>query len=118
MPYQKRLHFMDLPSLVYHRYCGDMIEVYKFIHRIYISGYDLLPRAQRSAVRGHEYKPKKRYCRSHLRANFFSFIVINLWNKLPREVLSAPSVNTFKHRLDNYWADYCFTLDPTDFLWR
>jgi len=36
---------MDLPSLVYCRYCGDVIEVYKFILGIYTSGYDLLPRA-------------------------------------------------------------------------
>jgi len=45
MPHQKRLQFMDLPSLVYCRYCGDVIEVYKFILGIYTSGYDLLPRA-------------------------------------------------------------------------
>jgi len=40
---------MDLPSSVYRRYRGDMIEVYKFIHEIYTSGCDLLPRAPRSA---------------------------------------------------------------------
>jgi len=107
---------MDLPSLIYCRYCGDMTEVYKFIHGIYTSGYNLLPRAPRSALRGHGYKLKKRYCHSQLRANF-CFRVVNLWNRLPCEVLSAPTVNTFKHRLDNYWADYCYTLDP-DFLRR
>jgi len=37
MPYQKRLY---LPSLVYRRYRGDMIEVYKFIHGIFTTrGY-------------------------------------------------------------------------------
>jgi len=103
---------MDLTSFAYCRYCGDMIEVYKFIHGIYTSGYDLLPRAPRSALRGHKYKLKKIYCRSQLTANFFSFRVVNIWSRLPHEVLLAPLVNTFKHRLDNYWADYCYTLDP------
>jgi len=101
MPYQKRLQFMDLPSLVYRRYRGDMTEVYKFIHGIYTSIH-LLPRAPRSALKGHEYKLKKRYCRSQLKENFFSIRVGNLCNSLPCEVLSAPSTNTFKHRLDNY----------------
>ena len=59
MPYQRILQFMDLPSLVHRRYRGDMIEVYKFIHGIYTSGDRLLPRAPRSALRGHEYKLKK-----------------------------------------------------------
>ena len=116
IPYQQRLQFMDLPSLVYRRYCGDLIEVSEFIHGICTSGYDLLPRAPRSALRGHEYKLKKRYCRSQLTANFCSFRIVNLWNRLPCEVLSLPSMNTFKHRLDNYWANYCYILDPEDFL--
>jgi len=55
MSYQKRLQALDLPSLVYHRYRGDMIEVYKFIHRIYKSGHNLLPLALSSALRGHIY---------------------------------------------------------------
>jgi len=40
--YQKRLQILDLSSLVYRRYRGDMIEVYKFTHGIYWSGYSLL----------------------------------------------------------------------------
>jgi len=87
MTYQQRLQFMDLSFLVYRRYHGDTAEIYKFIHWIYTSGYGLLPRAPRSALRGHKYKLKKRYCRSQLRANFFSFRIVNLWNRLPYEVI-------------------------------
>jgi len=25
-------------------------------------------------------------------------------------------VNAFKSRMDNYWKDFCYTLDPEDFL--
>ena len=45
MTYQERLQALDLPSLVYRRHRGDMIEVYKFIHGIYKSGHSLLPMA-------------------------------------------------------------------------
>jgi len=55
----KEITVYGFPYLVCHRYCGDVIEVYKFIHRMYTSGHDLLPRASRSALRGHEYKLKK-----------------------------------------------------------
>lgn len=40
-----------------------------------------------------------------------------MWNSLPDEVVSAPSVNVFKARLDKYWSEYYFTLEPEDFLY-
>ena len=41
-------------------------------------------------------------CRSRLnvRSSFFSQRVVNDWNMLPNEVVSADSVNSFKNRLD------------------
>jgi len=32
--------------------------------------------------------------------------------------VSAQSVNIFNGMLDRYWPDYCFTLEPEDFLYR
>ena len=95
-----------------------MIEVYKFVHGIYKSGHNLLPLAPSSALRGHIYKLKKRHCYTQLRSNFFTFRVVNLWNNLPSDVVSVPSVNAFKERLDKHWKEYCFTLDPEDFIRR
>ena len=34
------------------------------------------------------------------RKNFFSYRVIQQWNLLPPEVKTAPSIDTFKNRLD------------------
>ena len=44
----------------------------------------------------------KKHCHSQLRLQF-SYRVTSLWNCLPEEVMSAPSLNAFKARLDNYW---------------
>jgi len=31
--------------------------------------------------------------------------VIKDWNKLPQDVVDAPSVNSFKNRLDTHWKN-------------
>ena len=119
VPYESRLRQMELPSLVYRRYRGDMIEVFKYLRGMYsVRSTELLPRASVSALRGHDYKLMKRHCRSHVRLTFFSFRVVTLWNNLPSEVVSAPSLNTFKGRLDKYWGHHCYSLDPSVFVRR
>jgi len=75
-------------------------------------------RAPKTALRGHDYKLMKRHCRSHARLSFFSFRVVTLWNNLPNDVVSAPSLNSFKGRLDKYWGDCCYSLDPSEFVLR
>ena len=108
-----------LPSLVYRRYRGDMIEVYKYLHRSYsLPGDSVLKMAPPSVLRGHDYKLLKRHCHSQLRLQFFSYCVVNLWNNLPVDVVSAPSLKSFKGRIDNYWNDYQFSLNFDSFMYR
>jgi len=45
-------------------------------------------------------------CRLKIRRNFLTQTVLNDWNKLPSYVVEAPSVNSFKNRLDDFLADY------------
>ena len=117
VPYESRLRQMELPSLVYRRYRGDMIEVFKYLRGIYsVCFAELLPRAPVSVLRGHDNKLTKRHCRTHARLSFFSFRVVSSWNSLPSDVVSAPSLNTFKGRLDKYWGHHCYSLDPSLFV--
>ena len=115
-PYEKRLQLLNLPTLVYRRYRGDMIEVFKYLNgRVKITSAEFLPRAPPSARRGHDLKLQKRRCFTQCRSNFFSFRVVNSWNHLPNEVVSSPSLNVFKGRLDKYWGHTCYTMDADVF---
>ena len=54
-------------------------------------------------TRGHHRKLFKFRSRLLLRHNFFTNRVVNLWNSLPADVISAPTVALFKKNLDDLW---------------
>jgi hypothetical protein len=103
--YQERLRALDLPSLVYRRLRGDAIECYKYLHGYYNTDTELLVRYTHpgAETRGHSLKLQKDRCKTRIRGNFFSQRVINMWNSLPADVVGAPSLNSFKGRLDKHW---------------
>jgi len=50
-------------------------------------------------TRGHTKKLVKR-CHYDVRKNSFCIRVVNIWNSLSNDVITATSVNSFKNRLD------------------
>ena len=47
-------------------------------------------------------KLEKQSSKKTVRKNAFANRVINDWNNLPENVVRAPTLNTFKNRLDSY----------------
>ena len=105
LSYEERLRHLQLPSLVYRRHRGDMIEVYKLVHQIYDSTAEPVVHFwdNKYELRGNSLKLVPQNCHSEKRRNSFTLRAVRDWNKLPEEVVQAPSVNTFKNRLDKFW---------------
>ena len=107
LSYPERLKLLNLPTLTHRRTRGDMIEVYKLLHNKYDTDVSTLLklRSAQSSLRGHSLTLFKPRVNRNLRQNSFTIRVIDTWNSLPQQVVEAPSVNSFKNRLDKYWKD-------------
>ena len=84
-----------------------MIEVYKILTESYCKSVNLeLELHKKSVTRGHNLKLVNSRCHYNLRKYSFAVRVVNIWNSLPDSVISANYVNTFKNRLDKFWANH------------
>lgn len=102
--YSDRLKRMRIPSMQYRRERGDMIEVYKLCNGKYKIKEMPLQFEELCVTRGHSLKLKKPRCTTSLRQHFFAYRVVDKWNGLPEDVVTAPSLEAFKSRLDIAWA--------------
>ncbi len=53
-------------------------------------------------LRGHSKKLFMQRSTNALRKNSFSIRIVKIWNCLPEDVVSAPSIDAFKNRLDTF----------------
>ena len=102
--YEQRLRDLNLFSLERRRARGDLIETFKIVKGLTgLTVDELFTTAHSQITRGHSCKLQRNYARLKIRANFFTQRVVPLWNRLPEEVISCTSVDTFKIALDNCW---------------
>ncbi|KAL8561621.1 hypothetical protein ACOMHN_001353 [Nucella lapillus] len=111
-PYPERLRALKLPTLEHRRLRGDMVEVFKYLHGCYEVLQPELTLASGRAPRGHSLKLQKDRYRLDLRGNYFAHRVVATWNSLPEEVVTAPSTNAFKSRLDHHWRHLPNLYEP------
>ena len=83
MAYPEILRVLNLPTLIYRRARGDMIETYKYQHNVYDIDNEWLKPETSTVTRGHTRKLIKPRCNSTLRLHCSSYRFVNHWNSLP-----------------------------------
>lgn len=103
--YSERLEIMQMESLEYRRLKFDLILLYKILNKLIEVDFDThftfsqinnTYNLRRNSL--HIQKPS--ISRTEIRLNFFSQKIVECWNKLPDNIVTAPSLNIFKFRLD------------------
>ena len=106
LSYPERLAALNLPIWAYRRNRGDMIETFKILSNIYDSRVTNFPsKSNFSTTSGHNFKLLVQRANFNIRKWFFSIRIVDIWDRLPSNVVDAPSVICFKNKLDKCWAD-------------
>ena len=120
LEYSERLQILDMPTLIFRRARGDMVEL--FFH-----AYDRTTLSK-------SFKPRDRLSRQHqfqlmpnkdkdglqgIQNNSFYHRTIDAWTHLPRKVVNAADINGFKNQLDEYCEynplKYCTTIESDSY---
>ena len=112
LPYTVRLQKLGLWSLEYRQIRADLIEVYKIIHGLsHVNFFTFFEYSEEHHTRGHSLKLQKHRSRLDLHQHFSGERIINVWNKLDGNTVTAPTLNCFKRHLETLHKDKSFTID-------
>ena len=100
--YEERIQILGLTTLETRRVRADMLEVFKILKGYEGINGDCFFKIQLTKTRGHEMKLYKERVYKDVCKYSFGNRVIDQWNSLPEDVISATSINSYKNSLDKF----------------
>ena len=113
MSYEERLQICNLESLEMRRIKRDLVLTYKIMNSLVKLKFDdyfkFAPYVGRDVRNDNTRKLYPCNARVSTTLNYFANRVVNVWNALPRDVVTSVSLDTFKKRLDEivtFWTGF------------
>ena len=108
LSYAERLERLNLYSIKGRLLRADLLIIWKIMNGLCPQLSCLFERSVHGRTRGHSKKVFLPQYSTDVRARFFSIRVVSLWNSLPEEAVSAPSINVFKRLIENFLGPRLF----------
>ena len=89
----------DFKPLKSRRLQADLIDTYKYLNGLYKTPADKFFTLATGSTRGHKHKLFKTHSRTDVHKYFFSQRVIDVWNKLPKDLAESKTLEVFKKKL-------------------
>ena len=108
LPYEVRLKKLGIYSLETRRLRGQLIQVFKILNgfdeikNILVLDDNLITRNNGLKLKGKRYK-------TDIAKHFFTNRIVDVWNKLPSDVVNANTINEFKNRIDKLFISDKFS---------
>ena len=114
--YKDILKAFGLPTPEYRRLRTDVIQANKILNQIYRVDIDKFFIMSELMTRGNSLKIFKPRSRLKVRSSDFSNSVVDVWNSRPNTVVTAPSLNSFKQRLNKHWHGHELKFSPSCYI--
>ena len=110
--YEERMRILNLPSLKYRRYRGDLIQTFKILNKVDdLRVEDFFTLNNNTITRDSDIKLGIKYCSTNTKKFCFSNRCAKYWNSLSPLTRRAENLNQFKNLLDKDCRREIFSFD-------
>lgn len=106
MTYRNQLRKLNILSLKARRLRFQLISVFKIYRQFCCVRFiDFFSLVKYKKTRGHTLTINHKHSNHNYRLHFFTISILDMWNKLPQDVVDSPDLSCFKIRLASFFQN-------------